>query len=136
MWRVRRGVRLLGPAIAVGLFISWTTVAVVEGLPALLLVAVGSAALALGLWFPLAQRPRIVLEPPKVTVVNPAGTQVVRLADLDRAEAGPAGVDLKLRDGTTVTAWAVQRANWSPRRGSRPRADSVAAAINAAADRG
>lgn len=136
VWRVRRTARLAGPIVAAGAFGFWGVVALVDSLPSLLLVGAGSTALCLALWFPFVERPRIALGSEDVTVVNPFSTRRIRLDEIQGVEGGYDGLELRLRDGTTVTAWAVQKANWAQWTGRRTRADDAAQAIMDAARRG
>jgi Bacterial PH domain len=76
-----------------------------------------------------AARSRITIADECVVVRNPLWTQRVRLAEIASVEPGYSGLQITTAEGRTVTAWAVQKSNWSAWRGRRTRADEIAAAI-------
>ena len=83
-------------------------------------------------WYVGAVRPRLELTEDTLVVVNPLGTRRLPLTCIRRACPGYAGIQLDLLDDTSVTVWAVQKANAAAWSGVRTRADDIAAVINAA----
>jgi hypothetical protein len=114
--------------------------AVVAGVPALMAVVLwigavveltGEAALAalavtgvavvygLSVWW-VALRPKLVLTDDEVVTVNPWGTQRIALDDVVGASPGLFGARLHLRDGWSITTFALSQAySGFPDRGRR-----------------
>jgi len=81
-----------------------------------------------------AFRPFVALGTDQVVVQNPWRGLTIPLGAVLGAHGGYGGLSLNVRGlRRPVTAWAVQKANWSTWRGRETRADRVAAAIMAAA---
>ncbi|HEU5030312.1 MAG TPA: PH domain-containing protein [Spirillospora sp.] len=95
-----------------------------RGLVSSLIIMAGMTAVAAG-----AARSRITIADQCVVVRNPLWTHRVRLGEIAAVEPGYSGLRITTAEGRTVTAWAVQKSNWSAWRGRRTRADEVAAAI-------
>lgn len=70
--------------------------------------------------------PRLIAEPEGVRVCNPRGTVFIPWEEIRGAEPGYAGISIEMESGEVVTAWAVQKANWSRWQSRRTRADEVA----------
>ena len=108
--------------------------AVTDGMPrsaglldvlgALLLFGGGAVAFYLG-----GIRSRICAEAEGLLVVNGVGSHRIPWGDILSASPGYFGITLVRRDGTSVTAWAVQKSNLATWGGRRTRADDVAETI-------
>jgi hypothetical protein len=72
--------------------------------------------------------PRVVATDWGVKVVNPFGTTELRWWDIERFDAQPM-LTIVRRDGTTVTAWAVQHAMTARLVGRMSQGESVATAL-------
>jgi len=72
--------------------------------------------------------PRVVSGDSGVRVVNPFGTTQLRWRDVERFESRPM-LTIVRRDGTTVTAWAVQHASTARLVGRVSQGESVATAL-------
>ncbi|MEU9021341.1 PH domain-containing protein [Actinomadura sp. NPDC048394] len=115
---------LIGAAATAGSVVLLARDGFDRGLVASLIIMAGTTAVAAG-----AARSRITIADECVVVRNPLWTQRVRLGEIAAVEPGYSGLRITTTDGRTVTAWAVQKSNWSTWRGRRTRADEVAAAI-------
>jgi hypothetical protein len=106
-----------------------------EGLglqPLDIVVAVAIAALAVPLLV-AAFRPRLILSPTSLVVVNPLRRRTLPLSSIRGVEPEWAGLAIELDDGEVISAWAVQKANltrWLARPG---RSDHAAAEVRRAA---
>jgi hypothetical protein len=72
--------------------------------------------------------PRVVVTDEGVRVVNPFGTRRVRWGDIERFDIRPM-LTIVRRDGTTVSAWAVQNAVTARLVGRASQGEAVTAAL-------
>lgn len=87
--------------------------------------AVGPAVLALRYAF----RARIVAKDDVLVVIGSLSERTIPWSDVVGADPGYSGITVHLRDGSSVIAGAVQKANISAWLGRRTRADAVAGFI-------
>jgi hypothetical protein len=66
-----------------------------------------------------------------LTIRNPLATHRVSFAEIEGATPGYNGVTVHRRDGTAVTAWAVQKSNLAAWRDKHTRADELCDYVNA-----
>ena len=75
----------------------------------------------------------LTLTPAEVIVRNPFGTSRIPLPDITDVKAGYGSLAIRRADRTTITAWAVQKANIATWLRRHTRADDVVEAIRTAA---
>lgn len=112
--------------------------AIADGAAAVLAMAVLYGVPGLG-FYRLARHCRLTLTDTTLTVVNLAKPKQVAIREVTDATPGYSGIEVTLRDGSTVVGWAVQKSNLATWAGRRTAADDVAAEIlrrahNAASD--
>ena len=126
VWRTRLSSRVLGTAVLVAVFagiaIDAVFVSASEPLCRGLLVLL----LPLPLVWLFAFRPRLALEGEEVVIRNPLRSWRVPAADIESVWPGYSGIELRRRDGSKITAWAVQKSNLAHASRRRTRADGVA----------
>jgi len=90
--------------------------------------AAGAVGVAVVVWR-AAIRPRVVLGDTGVEVVNPWTRRMLAWSDVLWADPGYSGVTISSRSGRSVTAWAVQKSNFSTWTKRTTRADHLVKAI-------
>lgn len=95
-------------------------------------VAAMTSAGAVGFWL-AATRPALTASDDGVTVRGALTTTQVGWTDVIRCVPGYSGIAIVRRDGSVITANAVQKSNYAQAAGRRTRADEVAKAIEARA---
>jgi len=107
-----------------------------SGTSSVLVVAVLAGATVVGSWA-AAFRPRIEIVDGNLIVVNPLRSHSVSLAAISNVYPGYSGIRIAVRQGTQpliITAWAVQKSNWSREaRNDNRRADLVVDTIRRSA---
>lgn len=133
-WRVRPAERLAGVVLTTG----WAGLATgvsIGGNSAAIVLWLMVPLIALGVWR-WAFVPYIALDPVGVVVQNRIGKVTVPYSQIRDVRTGYSGLTLKLDNGSSVTAWAVQKSNWARWRKLRTRSDEVADAIRMHLDQG
>ncbi len=133
-WRTRRSSRMLTAVFVLGICsaIAVDAVFVQRSEPywAGGLLVLTAAVLV---WL-FAFRARLTLDGDEVIVRNPLRSRRFKLSEVATVEPGYSGVELHLRSGQVIRAWAVQKSNAAWMLGLRTRADAVAATLTECAE--
>lgn len=129
-WRTTRAARIAGLMLSM-LFVlmAFAIMAVDHDLSAVtpLVICLG---VALACW--RAVNSALTLTQTELVIRNPVLTYQVKLEDIIDVRPGYSGIEVMKSDGSKVSAWAVQKANYSAWAGKETRADVVASCIRRA----
>jgi hypothetical protein len=131
-WRFRRFGRWLSAAVFAALSLTFGIDALLNHPEDRLFAAFVALVYAVG-WYFGGQRPFVTLHTDRLVVRNPLRTRLVPLAELQRVDPGYSGLELTLRDGSHMKAWALQVSNAVYVLNLNTRAHRAATAIRACA---
>jgi hypothetical protein len=128
VWRVRVAGRVAGVCL-VASWVALTALLSVDGGVALTaILSTAALCLALGVWR-WAFVPSVTLGDSALFIVNRVGGQTVPYSQITNVSNGYYGIIVRMRDGNSVRAWAVQKGNLNRWLGKRTRSDDLVDAI-------